>query len=253
MNKKMIREVVVSSSCFLVLIWLAFSWVQTYFPMPKSTVVSKAENKVMYLTFDDGPSKLTQEIIDILDTYQIKATFFVTGSNPAYYDKIKLASEKGHGIAIHTFSHNYKEIYASEEAYFKDLEKMNAVIKKQIGKDVKVLRFPGGSSNTVSKKYQNKIMSVLTKSVLAKGYQYYDWNASNGDGNSNLDKQTLIRTAKEECKGKDEVMMLMHDGTGNKATVEALPTILENLLEQGYAFKLIDESTASAFHHHVAN
>lgn len=235
--------------------WIVFAWAQTYVPMKEeSTAVAKNEDKkTMYLTFDDGPSKNTQKVLDILDEYHVKATFFVTGSNPKYYDEIKKAYDKGHGIAIHTFSHDYKKIYSSEDAYFKDVEKMNALIKKQIGHTVKALRFPGGSSNTVSRKYQNKIMSVLTESVLSKGYQYYDWNASNGDGNCYANSSALISTAKKEVRGKNEIMMLMHDGTGNHATVEALPAILKDLIDQGYEFKIIDDTTSEVFHHHIAN
>lgn len=255
MSKKVLRDVCISSICFLCLMWIAFGWAQKYYPMStdSSTVANVEKKKVMYLTFDDGPSKNTQKILDILDEYKVKATFFVTGTNPDYYDYIKKAYDKGHGIAIHTFSHDYKTIYSSEEAYFKDIDKANELIEKQIGHTVKVLRFPGGSSNTVSRKYQNKIMTQLTKSVLAKGYQYYDWNASNGDGNCYTDSSTLIATALREIRGKDEVMMLMHDGTGNKATAEALPTILKSLINQGYVFEIIDDSTGGVFHHHIAN
>lgn len=235
--------------------WVTFKWAQKYLPMQEaSTMTAKTGiKKTMYLTFDDGPSKNTQKVLDILDEYHVKATFFVTGSNPKYYNDIKKAYDKGHGIAIHTFSHDYKKIYSSEDAYFKDVDKMNALIKEQIGHPVKALRFPGGSSNTVSRNYQNKIMSVLTQAVLSKGYQYYDWNASNGDGNCYASSAVLISTAKKEVHGKNEVMMLMHDGTGNNATIKALPVILKDFIDQGYVFKIIDDTTAEAFHHHIAN
>ena len=252
MNKKMFRDVVISSGCFLMVMWLAFAWAQQYLPMNAEPVSTKTENKIAYLTFDDGPSIHTKEVLQILKKYNVKATFFVTGTNPEYYDMIKKTYDAGHAIGIHTYSHDYKTIYSSEEAYFKDINQINALVKKQIGHTVNILRFPGGTSNTVSRKYQVGIMTVLSKAVLDKGYQYYDWNASNGDGNCYTDSDTLINTALKEIRGNKEVMMLMHDGTGNKATVEALPSILKSMIDQGYQFKVIDQSTP-VFHHHIAN
>ena len=254
MRKEVWRDVILSSVAFLALMWVAFFWAQKYFPMEQdSAAVAKVEEKkVAYLTFDDGPSKHTQEVLDILDTYHVKATFFVTGSNPEYYDLIKKADAKGHAIGIHTFSHDYGKIYSSEEAYFEDVNKTNALIEKQTGHKVNILRFPGGTSHTVSRKYSSGIMSTLAASVTQKGYEYYDWNASNGDGNCYVESDSLINTALKEIRDKKEVMSLMHDGTGNKATVEALPTILKSMLSQGYEFRVIDSSTP-VFHHHIAN
>ena len=123
------------------------------FPQKQSQSVMKTESdKVMYLTFDDGPSQNTEKILDILDKYQIKATFFVTAEHPSYLDMIQEAHARGHMIGVHTYSHNYEEIYQSSDAYFNDLEKMNDIIESQIGHRVKIMRFPGGSSNTISKK-----------------------------------------------------------------------------------------------------
>lgn len=223
------------------------------FPKPYSKNVMKSDAaKVMYLTFDDGPSQNTEKILDILDEFHIKATFFVTAEHTAYLDMIQEAHQRGHMIGVHTYSHDYDEIYQSSEAYFQDLEKMNDVIESQIGHRVKIMRFPGGSSNTISKKYKEGIMSQITKEVLAKGYQYYDWNASNGDGNSYFDKNTLIETGKREVEGKNRVMMLMHDAGNNKATLEALPILLNYYQSLGYEFRVIEEE-CEVFHHNVAN
>ena len=224
-----------------------------FFPTSNTQSVMKTESdKVMYLTFDDGPSQNTEKILDILDQYKIKATFFVTAEHPAYIDMIQEVYQRGHMIGVHTYSHHYEEIYQSSEAYFKDLEKMNDIIESQIGHRVKIMRFPGGSSNTISNKYQNGIMSQLTKEALAKGYQYFDWNASNGDGNSYFDKNTLIETGKREVEGKNRVMMLMHDAGNNTATLEALPTLLSYYRDLGFEFKVIEEE-CEVFHHKVAN
>lgn len=223
------------------------------FPSAESkSVMKNNHDKVMYLTFDDGPSQNTEKILNILDQYHIKATFFVTAEHTGYLDMIQEAHKRGHMIGVHTYSHDYAQIYQSSDAYFKDLEMMNDVIESQIGHRVKIMRFPGGSSNTISKKYQNGIMSQLTKEALQKGYQYFDWNASNGDGNSYFDKDTLIETGKREVEGKNRVMMLMHDAGNNTATLEALPTLLSYYQDLGFEFKVIEEE-CEVFHHKVAN
>lgn len=208
--------------------------------------------KIMYLTFDDGPSKHTQAILDILDTYQVKATFFVTAESKEYLDLIKVEKEKGHAIGVHTYSHDYATIYQSVDAYFEDFYKMNEIIKEQTGEYATIMRFPGGSSNTISKKYSEGIMTTLAQQVQEKGYQYYDWNASNGDGNSHTSVDALVKQGVEEVKNQEISMVLMHDGGGSDETVSALPTLLEYYLKEGYEFKIIDESTPM-FHHHIHN
>lgn len=212
------------------------------------------EERVMYLTFDDGPSKHTEEVLAILKKYNIKATFFVTGENPDYAHVLKTIHEEGHSIGIHTFSHDYEAIYTSEQAYFADIDKVADLIQEQCGIETYILRFPGGSSNTVSKKYKDGIMSSLTKAVEEKGYAYFDWNAHNGDGDPSISSDALYTQAMREIEGKDEVVMLLHDGVGNKHTVESLEAMLSDLVAQGWVFKTIDEhATLPLSHHHIAN
>lgn len=218
----------------------------------EASVVSQPKKKVMYLTFDDGPSQNTPEVLKILKKYKIHATFFVTGAELDYASYIKQAYEEGNVIGIHSYSHEYDEIYQSESAYLEDLRKTSDLILEQTGHKTNLFRFPGGSSNTVSRHYSPSIITALTKKLTACGYQYYDWNASNGDGNPNLDSNTLVNQALRETKGLDEVMMLMHDGTGNHATVEALPILIEAFQKQGYTFEVIQTGT-DGFHHHIAN
>ena len=141
--------------------------------------------KVVYLTFDDGPSENTKKIMDILAKYDAKATFFVTGRNQDYNYLIKDAYNAGHTIALHTYSHEYSTVYASVDAYFDDLNKVGQMVKKEIGFVPHYIRFPGGSSNTVSRRYCQGIMSTLTKEVVEKGYQYYDWNGDSTDASGN--------------------------------------------------------------------
>ena len=127
--------------------------------------VPSSEEKIIYLTFDDGPSENTKKIIDILDKYNVKATFFVTGNGQKYNKYIKEAYEKGHTIGLHTYSHNYKEVYSSVDAYFDDLNKIGQMVKEQIGFVPKYIRFPGGSSNTKSAKYCKGLMTTLVTEV----------------------------------------------------------------------------------------
>lgn len=250
MRKGIWKYVVISSIAFLGTAGCLFVYNMMY--MRDDSVLVNTEKKIAYLTFDDGPSKNTDEILGILDDFNVKATFFVTGLNEEYYDLIKKEKVNGHAIGVHTFSHDYKLIYSSKEAFFEDLEMLQNMIVKQTGQPSTILRFPGGSSNTVSKNYSAGIMKALTDIVTEKGYVYFDWNASNGDGNSNMSTTSLINTALREIRGKNEVMILMHDGTGNKNTAEALPVILKSMISQGYEFQIIDAS-AAVFHHQIAN
>ena len=208
--------------------------------------------KTCYLTFDDGPSSNTKEILEILDQYHIKATFFVTGTSPKDFHYIKEAYQKGHTIGLHTYSHDYEYIYSSLKNYISDLNKIKDVVYQQIGKNVNFIRFPGGSSNLVSKKYNDGIMTRLTKKVIDLGYQYYDWTSINGDGEGIKTVDGLKKKAIEEIGNREDIMFLMHDSGTQENTVKALPDILDYLIEQGYVFQVLDE-TSPTFHHHVQN
>ncbi len=242
--KKLIFDITWMSFIFYVVMYLLIGGI--------SLSLKANEEKIMYLTFDDGPSVNTQAVLDILDKYQVKATFFVTATQRDYLPYIKTIFDKGHQIGVHTYSHDYATIYQDSDAFFQDISKMNQIIKQYTGKESKYLRFPGGSSNTISKKYCLNIMSELSELSKAKGFMYYDWNASNGDGGINKKVTNLVKIGKEEIGNKQEVMMLMHDGAGNKDTIEALKVLLPYYIEQGYKFKVIDNNT-SGFHHHIAN
>lgn len=249
MKKETYLSIFLSCIGFLSLIYLSSKFIPDGSTEP---VTKEIEEKVVYLTFDDGPSKNTQAVLDILKEKKVKATFFVTGQNEDYLPLLEKEAKDGHEVAVHTYSHNFQEIYSSVDAYFKDLDKMNGVIKQYTGKKSKIIRFPGGGSNTVSRRYQNGIMSTLSQEVTKRGYQYYDWNATNGDGGCGGSIQGLLQTAINESKGKNEVMLLMHDGTCNTGSVQALPAIIEYYKKEGYTFKVIDSST-SVFHQTIAN
>lgn len=210
-----------------------------------------AENvKTIYLTFDDGPSPYTPEILEILDKYGVKATFFVI--NTSYNQYMKDIVDHGHTIALHSYTHDYKTIYTSEEAYYNDLQKISDVVYDETGVRTKIIRFPGGGSNTVSRKYCNGIMSKVTKGVQEKGYFYHDWNISSGDADgNNIPVDRLIANCKK-VPSSNTVVVLMHDTKAKRTTVDALPTIIENYKAMGYKFDLITSSTP-AIHHGVNN
>jgi peptidoglycan/xylan/chitin deacetylase (PgdA/CDA1 family) len=208
------------------------------------------KEKIVYLTFDDGPSKYTPDVLKILDKYNIKASFFVTGINKKYYSYMKTIVDKGHTIGLHTYSHEYGTVYASIDAYFKDLEKIYNLVEKETGVKAKYIRFPGGSSNTVSRKYTKKIMSKLVKMVEEKGYSYFDWNCENGDGYSKMGKTEMIKRA--TSSSSNHIMILMHDANGKQNTVDTLSTVIEYYKKKGYEFKAIDDETP-IFHQHVNN
>lgn len=208
-----------------------------------------SEEKVVYLTFDDGPSERTPEVLEILKRYDAKATFFVTGAQPGYRPYIKQAYDEGHTIGMHTFSHDYATVYASVEAYFNDLEAIAQVVKEQLGFVPCFIRFPGGSSNTISVNYCAGIMSQLAPKVEEMGYQYYDWNCSNGDGNVVSTEQAI---ANATGSTDNNIMILCHDSPTKHTTVEALPVIIEHYQSLGYAFKAIDRESY-VVHHEINN
>lgn len=209
----------------------------------------QTDDKIVYMTFDDGPSDNTKEVLDILDEYHAKATFFVTGHNQACNNYIKEAYDAGHTIGLHTYTHDYSQIYASDEAYFEDLEKVGNMVKEEIGYVPCYIRFPGGASNTISSSYCSGIMSRLTEAVMEKGYQYYDWNCSSGDGDTMTAEEVYQQSIGSEM---NEVLLLFHDSEPKDSTVEALPKIIEHYKVRGYEFKAISRESY-VVHHGTSN
>lgn len=212
-------------------------------------VTEQTDEKVVYLTFDDGPSELTEDVLDILEQYDISATFFVTGLNPNYFHLIKETEQRGHTIGMHTYTHNYSEIYSSVEEYYQDLNRVAELCLQQLGYVPAYIRFPGGSSNTISKRYSPGIMSYLITDVITQGYQYYDWNANSGDGSGTLDTADIITYATKSHA--NNIVLLFHDANGKKTTVEALPAIIEHYQSLGYRFAGIDDDSYAP--HHAVN
>ena len=207
--------------------------------------------KVCYLTFDDGPSDNTLKILKILKKYDAKATFFVIGTAKLeYLPKIKNA---GHAIGLHCNEHDYSKIYKSRNAFLGDQIKISEKVEKQIGEKVTLMRFPGGSSNIVSKNYCKGIMTDLVTQVKMKGYSYFDWNVDSGDASGhNVPAKTITKNVLEQAKDKDSICVLMHDTKAKNTTVKALPGILEGLKKQGYKFEVLTEKSYG-YHFKVNN
>ena len=210
--------------------------------------------KVVYLTFDDGPGAYTDRLLEILDRYNVKATFFVTNQFSKYQNLIGKAHRKGHKIAVHTYSHqmykNQNNIYASVDAFMNDFNKMQDVIEAQTGSTTNIMRFPGGTNNTISRSYCKGIMTTLVQQMTAAGYHYFDWNVDSYDSRSSSNTQTIITETITQIKTKKNAVVLMHDT--HKKTVDAVPAILEYCLENGYTFKVLDEN-APAVRNKVQN
>lgn len=216
----------------------------------KQTATTSSGNKVVYLTFDDGPGAHTQQLLDILDKYNVKVTFFVTNVNSGYENMIAKETAAGHTVAIHSASHDYKKIYSSVDAYFADLNEMSDIIYAQTGQRPKLIRFPGGSSNTVSLKYCSGIMTTLTKAVTDQGYKYFDWNVSSGDAGGTTSTEEVYQNVVNGMKSHNVSVVLQHDIKG--FSVNAVERIIQWGLANGYTFLPLTTSTEDV-HHGVNN
>lgn len=223
---------------------------QTTVSSPQATVPSG--QKVCYLTFDDGPSANTLKILDILNKYGVKATFFVINSADIGY--VKNIYEAGHTVGLHSATHNYSQIYSNTDAYFNDLQQISDKVESIIGVKPTVMRFPGGSSNKVSAKYCGGIMTRLVSLVQERGYSYFDWNVSSGDADSNTPSYTYIRNnVINSAKNKNSACVLMHDSSVKTTTVQALPEIIEGLMAMGYSFEALTPETYGYHHRNLNN
>lgn len=182
----------------------------------------------VYLTFDDGPSVYTDEILDILARYDVKATFFVVGrEDEASQEVLRRIAEEGHTIGLHSYSHKYSQVYSSVEDFSEDFLKLQTYVHEVTGVESKVYRFPGGSSNTVSDLPMKQFVEYLDSQDVI----FFDWNVSSGDGGSRiLEVDTLVKNATQGIADRGTSVILLHDAAEKKTTVEALPIIIENIL-----------------------
>lgn len=216
----------------------------------RKVIVNPAEKAgIIYLTFDDGPSQsITPYILDILKEKGVHATFFILNYSDENSELVKRELEEGNSIGIHGYSHSYEEVYSSLDACYDNIIKLQDKIRETTGKTVKIIRFPGGSSNTVSKNYTEGIMTDITQKVLAEGFKYYDWNVTSGDAGGAKTKEEVYDNVTTSLKHGKSNVVLMHDFGGNTKTLEALPEIIDFGLENGYLFDVITEDTPMVTH-----
>ena len=208
---------------------------------------SAQPEKWVCLTFDDGPSRTTPAVLAALDAAGVHGTFFVvaTGYNEKYLPLLTQAAAAGHQIALHSASHEYSDIYQSSDAYWEDI----ALLKERIApyvdvESIRYLRFPGGSTNTVSRRYGGKgLMKQLKAEVEQKGLQWVDWNVCAEDavgGHPSAD--TIYRNVVRETGQQTNCIVLMHDSASTRTTAEALPDIIQWYTDNGYTFLTVAEA-----------
>lgn len=216
-------------------------------PLPQNDPAHVGD-KVIYLTFDDGPGNHTRRLLEILDRYNVQASFFLVGNNA-----IGLAQQiagAGHSVGIHSTTHRFSQIYASDEAFFTDLYQMQAILAAQTGQTTYLMRFPGGSSNDISKQYNPGIMTRLTQAVRAQGFCYFDWNVDSKDAGGASSANEVFQNVVAGVKNKDVAIVLQHDIYG--FSVDAVERIIIWGLANGYTFLPLTTSSPS-FPHRVVN
>ena len=192
-------------------------------------------HKTIYLTFDDGPGMYTEKLLGILDKYNVKATFFVVGNNNSKYDYlIKKEYDSGHTVGLHSNTHRYNQIYNGVGNFMDDLLKIEDKVKNLTGVDSKIIRFPGGSSNTISRRYKKGIMTELTKKVEDLGYRYFDWTIISGDAGDTKSTSKIISNVTSSIKENQPNVVLMHDI--KSYSVNAVEDIIKYGLSNGYTF-----------------
>lgn len=215
---------------------------------PSSNNGGSNSGKVIYLTFDDGPGSYTEKVLNTLSKYGVKATFFVTHQFGGYVNLIKKEYEQGHSVGVHSYTHNWN-IYKSVDAYVNDFNKMNADIEKYTGSKSKIFRFPGGSSNTVSRSYAKGVVKAIASRMTSNGYQYFDWDVDSGDA-AGANRSKIHSNVVNGVKNCSKCIVLMHDIKSN--TVNELDSILSELTSKGYKFGTLNINSPTV-HHSIAN
>jgi len=200
--------------------------------------------KHAYLTFDDGPSDNTIRILDELKKNDVKATFFVIGKD-GYDEVYKRIVDEGHTLAIHSNTHDYASIYTSVYSFMTDINTLADKLENITGYRPTVMRFPGGSNNTVSYKYGGEdLMDKLVNKVTEVGFVYFDWNVDSTDATgNNIDKDVISHSVLNGSDDKHNAIILMHDAAAKKTTADALPQIIAGLQKKGFVFAPIDDQT----------
>lgn len=206
------------------------------------------EEKVIYLSFDDGPGIYTEELLNILDKYNVKATFFVTAQFTKFLPLLTREAESGHTVALHTKTHNWN-LYRSFENYYKDFTDMNKIIEEYTGKKTKLFRFPGGGSNTISKGKSTGVINYIASKMQSGGYTYFDWNVDSGDA-AGANSKKIYENVINGVSSRNYSVVLMHDI--KRPTIDTIESIIVWGLNNGYTFKTLS-SDSPTVHHHVNN
>ncbi len=213
---------------------------ELYVPIVEKIPV-KDGDKVIYLTYDDGPSEETERLLDILDQEGVKATFFVMAQGKSLEDCkkwLKMIVDRGHAIGVHTYSHQYKEIYASPQAFLEDFKKMHDLIYEATGQKITMFRFAGGSVNAYNKATCKAIIAEMER----RGYTYFDWNVDSGDSEKGDNGKFIYDTTTQEILSHQKSIVLMHNSKAKKATVDQTAAIIEKAKAAGYRFDVLDPS-----------
>ncbi len=213
---------------------------EMYVPIVEKIPAPDGAN-VVYLTFDDGPSILTEELLDILDEAGVKATFFVTCQGETTSEDLRLLAEiadRGHAIGIHTYTHDYTKIYASVESFLEDFSKMNDVIYEATGEYPTMFRFAGGSYNS----YNLEVYQDIIDEMKRRGYTYFDWNVDSCDSESNATEKSIYENAVTGITSHNKSIVLMHNSGAKTATLNQVGAIIKAAKKAGYHFDVLDPS-----------
>lgn len=208
----------------------------------------------VYLTFDDGPSdRVTPRVLDTLKEYNVHATFFIVNYGESGKALIRRMIDEGHTVAIHGYSHDYAAIYKSDEAFMQNIYRLRDRLRSDFGYEAAIIRFPGGSSNTVSRQYSMGVMSRLAQRVQAEGFTYFDWNVSSGDAaGTPASSGQIYNNVTSALRHDRSNVVLMHDAGAKGTTADALPDIIRYCLANGYSIQPITPATKPV-HHGIAN
>lgn len=205
----------------------------------------KEDNGTIYLTFDDGPSGNTRDVLRILGKRGIKAAFFMNaGEDETTKEIMKEVADAGHTIGVHSITHDYEKIYESVESYLEDFYNTYTCIYEATGVKPRIFRFPGGSINNYNRLVYKQIIAEMTR----RGFVYYDWNVSGEDAVHDADWTSIYNNVLTgiENNSADRAIVLLHDGYGKEMTVMVLEDVIDKLLNDGYGFGRLDETVKPA-------
>ena len=204
----------------------------------QENLMMEEKKKVAYLTFDDGPSMITSEVLKVLEEKQVNATFFLIGNQitDETLPIIKQSVEDGNCIGIHTYCHECKVIYSNSDSYLKDFDEAYNVIKDKVGIEPTIFRFPWGSANSFLSNIEDEVIDTLE----SRGFTYYDWNVSAEDSVGKPTSYSIMKNIRKDYKKYNKPIILMHDSSVNQLTAKMLPQIIDELKQAGYSFDTLD-------------